>query len=79
MLQRCALTWSPEGVMTFSLTGLGESPGRERTIVRGLEDSGLFSSTTLLGTRRESIAGGERIVFDIACEFNPAFAEAPAP
>ncbi len=78
-LERCALSWSPEGVLTFSLTGLGDSPGRERSLVTGLESSGLFSSTTLLGTRREMTAGAERIVFEIACEFDPAVAEAPTP
>ncbi len=78
-IERLELFWSPEGGMTFSLTGLGDSPGRERSLVVGLESSGLFSSTTLLETRRESSAGGDRIVFEIESRFEPAVAEASSP
>jgi len=79
VLDRCELSWATEGVMTFSLKGLGDTPGRERSVVAGLESSGLFSSTTLLETRREVAGGGERIVFEIECRFDPALAEAPTP
>lgn len=71
VLSRCELAWSGEGAMTLALSGLCETPGQERSLVMGLEASGLFDETTLVETRRQVLEGRERIVFEILCGFEP--------
>lgn len=79
VLTRFEVAWGAEGLLKVTLIGQTTTPGSETALVEGLDRSGLFSRTSLLGTRRETVDGDERIVFEIACEFSPTYAEATTP
>lgn len=78
-LTRFEVSWGAEGLLKVMLVGQTTTPGSETSLIEALDRSGLFTRTSLLGTRRETIEGADRIVFEVACEFSPTLAEVPTP
>ncbi|MFI4896616.1 MAG: hypothetical protein ACIARR_02195 [Phycisphaerales bacterium JB059] len=78
-LTRFEVSWGADGLLKVMLVGQTPIPGSETALIEALDRSGLFTRTSLLGTRRETFEGADRIVFEVACEFNPTLAEVPTP